>query len=968
LQYHYPGHPEPQIVLRDEAIALFESWLDAGCSFVAANTAFDMAVMWANAPHLKSKIWAAYNDGRVYDLAIYEMLRKIELGTLAYCPVLRTVPYFGLWEPVLEHLHIDIRADKKGPDIWRGRYNELDGVPLAQWPQKALKYALDDARYARAIHDLQCSRPIDDYQRQVRYAWSLHLTSAWGLRTEAQMVADLKTRIRGNVDTARPVLIREGILRPKRVFRPWEVSEGLLQQSDYSVSEKAVRERVTRALGDRATFTNPSKTHPNGQVSIAESELWKSEDPGLITLAQIGKDLTELSTFIPLLEQGTQYPINTRFGLAASGRVTSGKDRDSGRGGNTQNLPRRKGVRECFVPRYGYAYGFSDYSAAELCGQAQVCLDLYGWSELAKVFERGQDPHVVTASLLVGKPYQDVYDAIKRGEKWAKDARQLCFHPDTQVLTRHHGWVPIPDLDPSWEVAAAVPHDGGAVDIEWQVPTRLTRRPYTGDLVHLKNKSVDLRVTPNHRMVAWGTDTVHSGPGKVKTVLPEQLDGVRYFPSAGVNHGGNRVVDESWLRLAVAVQADGHIPPHGKGQQVSFGLSKQRKIDRLRMLLADVGADYVEATYTNGKNGTVQSFSLRRTASKRVRSMLDADGYLPWWWLDLTTDLRNAALDEAQYWDGGASAKRTGYDYYTSVRHNADVMQAIAATTGRKSRGAWTEQPKDGVSDSCKLSIKDHHLTRGGNVETSRVAHDGFVYCLTVPQDCVMVRDGNSPVITRNCKISNFGYPGGLSAATFIDYARGQTRRADGTYPDYILALDLATSTRLRDIVLAAYPEWQCVFDDAKRACAGGYGRRLQHRSNRWRGGLTFTSWCNTGFQGIVADGAKHALYLVQHECWNVPTSPLYGCRVVNFVHDEIIMEIPVARVHEALVRLEIVMLDGMRAFIPNVPLKVESAAAMRWYKGAEPVIVDGRVVPGKPVKVGDRTEWVEDTTWRLAA
>lgn len=643
LQYHYPGHPEPQIVLRDEAITLFESWLDAGCSFVAANTAFDMGVMWANAPHLKAKIWAAYNEGRVYDLAIYEMLRKIELGTLGYCPVLRTVPYFGLWEPVLEHLHIDIRADKKGPDIWRGRYNELDGVPLAQWPQKALKYALDDARYARAIHDLQCSRPIEDYQRQVRYAWSLHLTSAWGLRTEAQMVADLKKRIRGNVDAARPVLIKEGILRPKRVFRPWEVSEGLLQQSDYSVSEKVVRERVTRALGDRATLTNPSKTHPNGQVSIAESELWKSEDPGLITLAQIGKDLTELSTFIPLLEQGTQYPINTRFGMAASGRVTSGKDRESGRGGNTQNLPRRKGVRECFVPRYGYAYGFCDYSAAELCGQAQVCRDLYGWSELAKVFERGQDPHVVTASLLVGKSYQDVYDAIKRGEKWAKDARQLC-------------------------------------------------------------------------------------------------------------------------------------------------------------------------------------------------------------------------------------------------------------------------------------------------------------------------------------KIANFGYPGGLSAATFIDYARGQTRRADGTYPDYILALDLATSTRLRDIVLAAYPEWQCVFDDAKRACAGGYGRRLQHRSNRWRGGLTFTSWCNTGFQGVVADGAKHALYLVQHECWNVPTSPLYGCRVVNFVHDEIIMEIPVARVHEALARLEIVMLDGMRAFIPDVPLKVESAAAMRWYKGAEPVIVDGRVVPGKPIKVGDRTEWIEDTTWRLAA
>ncbi len=79
-----------------------------------------------------------------------------------------------------------------------------------------------------------------------------------------------------------------------------------------------------------------------------------------------------------------------------------------------------------------------------------------------------------------------------------------------------------------------------------------------------------------------------------------------------------------------------------------------------------------------------------------------------------------------------------------------------------------------------------------------------------------------------------------------------------------------------------------------------GVAEIVQLYSHRTRGMVPYTAACNTFFQGLGADGAKAALWDVTLRCYADETSPLYACRPVNFVHDQILMEVPLERAHEA--------------------------------------------------------------------
>ena len=100
-------------------------------------------------------------------------------------------------------------------------------------------------------------------------------------------------------------------------------------------------------------------------------------------------------------------------------------------------------------------------------------------------------------------------------------------------------------------------------------------------------------------------------------------------------------------------------------------------------------------------------------------------------------------------------------------------------------------------------------------------------------------------------------------------------------------------------------------------------------------------------FQGMAADGAKRALFAVSRECYADETSPLFGCRPLVFVHDEIILEAPADRGHECAMRLKHLMEREMNAVTPSIPASATPAIATRWLKNAEPKYDDtGRLIP----------------------
>lgn len=103
--------------------------------------------------------------------------------------------------------------------------------------------------------------------------------------------------------------------------------------------------------------------------------------------------------------------IHTRFTtLMNTGRTSSSKP-------NLQNLPRKDSVRRLFVPHPGFLFVIADYQQLEMCTLAQVCLDRFGISKMARLINMGSDLHRWFASIIAGKPEVDITSEERR---WAK--------------------------------------------------------------------------------------------------------------------------------------------------------------------------------------------------------------------------------------------------------------------------------------------------------------------------------------------------------------------------------------------------------------------------------------------------------------------------------------------------------------------------------------------------------------------
>lgn len=176
-------------------------------------------------------------------------------------------------------------------------------------------------------------------------------------------------------------------------------------------------------------------------------------------------------------------------------------------------------------------------------------------------------------------------------------------------------------------------------------------------------------------------------------------------------------------------------------------------------------------------------------------------------------------------------------------------------------------------------------------------------------------------------KIPNFGFPGGLGAASFVKFAEG-----------YGYELTEYRAKCLKDAWFLTWPEMHMYFERIKSMTDEFSSKRIiQLFSNRIRGNVSFTQAANSMFQGLVADGAKCALFDVTEECYVDKGTALFGCFPICFIHDEIIIEAPIDTAPEAASRLSVVMNKALQKWITDVPVTSEAHLMSRWQKDAGP-------------------------------
>ncbi len=531
---------ETHLMLRDEALDYVEGALENPEITIAGHNIFyDLGGFCAEDPAtFVPLVFKAFDAFRVRDTIIRQQLIDIATGNLKYRfdEKEETFVKTGYTLQDLAWRLLGRELPKEG--TWRLKYALLDGVPIAEWPEEARQYSINDSVTTRDVFEAQArvaggDGTIPTEERATREAWALWLMGTWGIRTDGEAVAKLRAELEKEQAEAKAKLATTGIFR---------VNGKKDMKAIYAKVEAGFR-RADRLL-PRTADGKPSTEHEvleetpcpmcGGSNSVAcETCTGSGVDPDLKVLAESGKGAKVLSTFVPLIEHGTRYPICPRWNALVESYRTSCS------GPNMQNLPRKGGARACFIPRVGFVYGSVDYDTIELRSLAQSCLDLLGESAMAEALRAGDDLHLNLAADLLGLTSEKAKTLLEAGDKEVSDQRQLakCFHPDTEVLTRN-GWRKIPTVSVDDEVVQAIPSTGG-VALEWVKPLEVftTKHP-SGKLVHLRNKGVDIRVTPDHRMLVFREDWKHA------VVSPEAFPRARVFASAGDMPCGERIVTD----------------------------------------------------------------------------------------------------------------------------------------------------------------------------------------------------------------------------------------------------------------------------------------------------------------------------------------------------------------------------------------------------------------------------------------
>jgi acyl-CoA-binding protein len=178
--------------------------------------------------------------------------------------------------------------------------------------------------------------------------------------------------------------------------------------------------------------------------------------------------------------------------------------------------------------------------------------------------------------------------------------------------------------------------------------------------------------------------------------------------------------------------------------------------------------------------------------------------------------------------------------------------------------------------------------------------------------------------LRQRAKAINFGLPGGLGPATLVTYAQQ-------TY-DVELTLGEARLFRAK-LIGEVYPELSRYLRDNADAPTN-----VVTLTGRVRGGVTFCQAHNTPFQGLAADGAKLALWKLLKARY----------RLVGFVHDEVLIELPIDADHTAEAeRIDGIMCSTMQELTGAVPIACEYALSSMWSKQAEAVFTeDGKLIP----------------------
>ena len=969
------GYGEPVYVVAGEHLDLFALWLRDHALIVGANLTFESTVILRAGGRLPR----IHKDVIQMDYLGNETTRQ---------------GMHGQKEQERDHLGLDPQE-----------YDWDDfAVALQKDTRRALQYCSFDAWSALFLGDFQeddlrrkpsaapCTDLYDHYLRKERnYAQVVTHIDQAGLPVIPEATLELARRLDGEIETV-TARAYDAIGRPLNLSSTKDVGQYFYVERGYPVTVTTdgfecvlCGKKVNARTGNRCkihgagALVNTPKVDEGALEPIAAA----GDRVASIILERRGLDKQRESFVEPFWTRSS--PVEGRSAMlypwsgdAPTLRVMhpalKAADVVSGRlaAPLALTIP-KKGFKPQvgFRSESGWVLIDVDFAQIELRIMAELSVD----PVLLDAFDNKRDMHAWTGALVEAymthgqRALTDhelrvqTYDKIRAAKKVNEEDRTpeqsrlidrrnhgKCFHPDTEVLTRTRGWQKIFDLRPDEEIAQAWPiQDSGTIELEWTIPHEVTRlRHETEELVMMKTDTLEMGLTPDHRTLVFRGDryrvTVPELVNRDETVAPGgHLLGTRPFTPKELAE----------LRVAVAVQADGHYEEDGK---IDLRFLKERKITRFAELLAAANITYRK--FPRGGDGKTR-FSIGAGQARRVRQYLSRDKKLIWDMVDWCAEARATILDEIVHWD--SSIEGGGFRYSTKHKQCADVVQALAALQGLRSRvSADREWFRTRVSNPDRSA---HALTK---LHSEVVEFKDEVACLGVESTFILVRFMGTTFVSG--QTLNFAkiYGAGddklasslgvsvdearrISAAIMLMYSGMAKFMADGISQLERDPVMLTLAGRHRTILEVQSPDPKTRAEGERlstnqRAQCGARdtlaGAKIQIDIDIEAGGAygregrgSYGSWVNDAY---VPDTSRLPRLwkngLTERLRENLGMLGRVGARVINSIHDELLLICPEAYAEEASERVVYLMEDPWGAERPfRCPIVAEATTGLTW-------------------------------------
>jgi DNA polymerase I-like protein with 3'-5' exonuclease and polymerase domains len=405
---------------RDSLPAFFE--LHPNSAMIAHNAPYDLKIMQLILGR-QIDLYTWVEEGRVWDSQVLRRLHS-----------LATEGHTARGQSSLDHCVSDflgLELPKDGTDVdgrhIRTGFGRYLGRPLTDIPPESLAYAGADA-LATWLLFWELHKRIKDVLQNAAGIWG-YVNQDW-LKTVIHRFGPLTHHIQLRAAILVDVLRMNGIgIDIDRQAEKLGQVEALkaeckerLQRRGYLVGERGSGKALQSILAElqrEHRGIELRRTESGAKYSTAEEDLAElaDVDPFFQDLATYRATEKLASTYLSKMGRPRLHP---KFAyLLATGRISCGG------GFNLQNLPREadasdaaRTIRGCFVPAQGHLFIDADYSQVELVVLAYAILHQFGWpSKLAEAINAGKDVHRMIASLLLGKPSEEITKAERQGIK-----------------------------------------------------------------------------------------------------------------------------------------------------------------------------------------------------------------------------------------------------------------------------------------------------------------------------------------------------------------------------------------------------------------------------------------------------------------------------------------------------------------------------------------------------------------------